>query len=121
MEKTGNEIIAEFMGYVKKKESYLYLLPPPKENYVMDCRDFEFSTSWSWLMPVVEKIASLKHPVYIYVSHIQKSCVIHELNKEDGDGVLVRNSDTRPSAIEITYESVVEFIRGYNSSLSPKV
>lgn len=68
-------------------------------------------------MPVIEKIASLKYPINIYISHIQKIVSIYEMNK---DYAVVRESEVRLSPIEVTYNVVVEFIKGYNKQNNGK-
>jgi hypothetical protein len=105
--RADNILIAEFMGVdLTSRDGRGELYTEPS--------DLRYDGSWNHLMPVIEKIASLKHPIYIYVSHIQKSCIIHELHKDNN--ALVRNSSTKISTLDITYKSVVEFIKGYKKT-----
>lgn len=59
MDKTENEIIAEFMGFSKCVTEHDTFWKENGEEYTINSWDFHnlpFDTSWDWLMPVVEKI-----------------------------------------------------------------
>lgn len=127
----GNRLIAEFMGLcvaeprgwtVKLDGTDDYDLTFPIECEFWDRGErikesvishyLEFHSSYDWLMPVVEKIASMKFPINVYFSHIQNCTTVHELRSEAL--YLIRESNTIDKPIEILFKAVVEFIKGYN-------
>lgn len=86
----GNKLIAEFMN--KDGNGYLPMF---------------FHSSWDWLMPVVEKIESMKSPVYIH----SNCCTIYEKVGKDHGMVLEEYGETK---IEAAWKSVVRFIKFKN-------
>lgn len=109
MEKSDNELIAEFMGFTKigVHESGAIIwgnVPGP----IGHCVGEEFDTQWDWLMPVVEKIEAMGAVVEIWLS-LGKGCRIYFVKE--------RNEFTHESnsTIESVYTAVVEFIKWYNS------
>lgn len=63
-----------------------------------------YHSSWDWLIPVVEKIESLNHPVYIN----SNNCVIYEKVGRNHGWFIDNYADTK---IEATWISCVEFIK----------
>lgn len=111
--------IGKSMEYNRTIADFMNLCKHPSGNYITDKgvlhpNDLGYHYSWDWLMPVVERINSIKHPVYLYGSHIQRSCTVFQLGVDDSDSRLVSNSDVVLSLIDITYKSVVEFVKWYN-------
>lgn len=105
--KTDNELIAEFMGGHQNAEGRWYNVTDKQRKqggyYLPD--GFEYHTSWDWLMPVVEKIAT-----------------IHSKNPKvfKGEDIIMNLSITAP--ISEVYSESLEFIKFYNSqkdSLKP--
>ena len=88
----NNKLIAEFMGWKERTD--------PTERW------FLYHTSWDWLMPVVEKIESVKA---WHVEISTDSCTIH-------NGLLKKPvfETYTPTKIEATHEAVVEFIKWHN-------
>jgi len=85
--KENNILIAEFMGkeiYHKYHESF-------------------YDVSWSWLMPVVEKIESIDYKVEITLTETEISGFEYCSTFYSND-----------SKIHSTYTSVLEFIKWYN-------
>lgn len=119
MEKTNNELIAEFMGYSNPNDPYLVMV--------------KYHTSWDWLMPVVEKIHRsnmYKAPVTnklvgVDIEIRPNSCSIYYPNTEAGydfvedcwyDTALFSNNHANSeSTIIATYNAVVQYIKWYNS------
>ena len=131
--KTDNELIAEFMGnrkvptelYGNDKCPYFYY--PTKDNFVLtseivsredfDINDYawslynlDYSGSWDWLMPVVEKIETLG-----YFCMINKWTSVY--TGSDGERIQVTTVEGK-SKIKNTYKAVVEFIKWYNQQKS---
>lgn len=107
----GNKLIAEFMGY--KEDRYPEGLP-----YSVDLwgpffnNDIRYSTSWDWLMPVVEKIGKTYDvritwgPTSLDVTYIDRPDVYEgEITSMGG-----------MTAIENTWWCVVRFINWYNKN-----
>jgi len=94
--KTDNELIHEFMGHDWKKEYFQWhigsITPMTLEHLE------HYQTSWNWLMPVVEKIATeyqkMDYPI------CPELIKIHSLTLFDG--------------IEKVYSAVVEYIKWHN-------
>lgn len=62
-------LIAEFVGFEWKSHSsfpeggeYWQTTPPFPNGFWQD-RDLKFDTSWDWLVPVVDKISGIAHPM----------------------------------------------------------
>ena len=76
-----------------------------KENLeLQQAIGLKYHSSWDWLMPVVEKIESLNHPVYIN----SNNCVIYEKVGRNHGWFIDNYADTK---IEATWISCVEFIK----------
>ncbi len=101
----SNKLISKFMGRVHSSKVELYEKPPPEGTWVLP-EDLKYDTSWSWLMSVVEKIASLKYYVQI-THHITTSCSIGI----PGAGTTVISSYEGKNCV---HKAVVKFIKWYN-------
>lgn len=108
--KENNKLIALFMGIELTKDNKgnhpLISAPFPP----IEC--FQYHSSWNWLMPVVEKIESLKFWVenrYTYVA----------IGKKDHENSIISNSfsSLHNTKIEAIYKTVVQFIKWYNENL----
>lgn len=77
--------------------------------------DLHYNSSWDWLIPVIEKIASKKYPFNLYFSHIQNTATVYELNNNYS---IVRTHDTIKLPIQIAFETVVEFLDYYNNKIN---
>lgn len=94
-------------------ESCFY--PQPK------CENFElkYHSSWDWLMPVVEKIESLKlngHRYYVEIRH--ESCEISVAINKGANTNKIYSSlwQNHSSKIDAVYNAVVQFIKWYNEN-----
>ena len=133
--KTDNELIAEFMGYVyypykAEEKGYLHGWTKPDMNrkfgavlYKQDrfnkylartTSDLKYHTSWDWLMPVVEKIESLRIVDLIIKKESVTFIWIDNPDKWIRRQIIIDN-DTR---LSILYKAVVEFIKWCNASKS---
>ena len=129
--KTDNELIAEFMGCVFMKEiakvKYYNVPAWHIESHNASCGFFKYHTRWDWLMPVVEKIESIRHIGIdaIYFKIEGKTCQIwtyfdvKEFLRLTGDdkneGNKFRVGHTAKTKIEATYHACVDFIKWHNS------
>lgn len=117
----GNKLIAEFMdGYKRYYSDTLGMVwdheyyTPPLAGGKCD-EDLKYHSSWDWLMPVVEKIESLKFDVRIngvtdHAGGLHQSCYIEDWKSDD---VAKYHSSSK---IESVYKAVVEFIKWHNKS-----
>jgi hypothetical protein len=96
MEKTDNEIIAEFMG-----EPMAVVKAFPKE--------WKYDTSWDWLMPVVEKIDLM------YSRRLSE----YNMNTTEINRYTSVVSLHLICSKALVYKKVLTFIKYYNS-LKPK-
>lgn len=127
----GNKLIAEFVGMKKLStvfdshgyEQYNYSVPDLLSMQVYGHTgatvflEDQFSKSWVWLMPVVEKICRLnigdgkEYVEYAYPRTFgmldDEGKVMVRLN-----GFFIHHADT---LIEATYSAVIEFIQHHNS------
>ena len=71
----------------------------------------EYHKSWDMLIPVVQKVTSLKHPVSLYFSHIQNCTAIYALKSEYA---ITRESSTMEEPIELCWKALVYFIEQHN-------
>ena len=118
----SNKLIAEFMGFPKEAdavddrtiayyvgESILWTDNTDNENEydVFHPDDMQFHKSWDWLMPVVEKIESLRDAngnAYRFTIDMCNA-QIEETNIEILGGRF---------KLDTTHKAVVEFIKTYN-------
>lgn len=96
----NNRMIAEFMG-----ASGFDMLGEKVEP--------KYHTSWDWLMPVVEKIESIKneHGFTYSVRMSGKFCTVESVNYSMIDMQLKGAGNTK---LQATYQAVVQFIEWYN-------
>ena len=121
----GNKLIAEFMKFPSNKHLENWV-DVPNEYISIYGKHFgigfncKFHKSWDWLMPVVEKIESIKIPQVAYGFEFSikgKRCIT--LSKITGEDVVVigfHNYDKKYfyTKLEATWLAVVEFIKWYN-------
>ena len=147
---TGNKLISEFIGRYKKDEDITQCEDEIVVNVEYDgfsgaerkrtTRPFSYSdlryhSSWEWLMPVVEKIATCYYknfPINITVSGGSGAYISinpHNCAGEtyDGDRLIsdtmnlnydIVNEDEKIDIITATYMAVVRFIKWYNEQQS---
>ncbi|HTJ53768.1 MAG TPA: hypothetical protein VL443_30140 [Cyclobacteriaceae bacterium] len=103
--KTDNELIAEFMGYDAPAEyPNGYYVWPDQGFCVVD--DFQFHSSWDWLMPVVDKIETMGYQF--------KQCRKRvEIFEDFGTQLFVLRTK-EDIKIKSACKAVVEFIKWYN-------
>ena len=113
----NNRLIAIFMGMnqgiptdTRWKNDWFEELKPDGNDFQSGRRHeyLLFHTSWDWLIPVVEKIESLGYTVNI--SRITTS--ISEMVNEETMFSWVCGDISKK--LEITYNTVVQFIEWYN-------
>jgi len=128
----GNKLIAEFCQCKQFSNEFTgneitYTLPFPmfkkflKDDFVMPdntkyfARRLLFHLSWDWLMPVAEKIATLKD-----IKHIGISGTVRISLYSDGVAVctIASMSSKEGTAIEATWLSIVDFIKWHNSKIA---
>lgn len=98
----GNKLIAHFSD------------PTWKDRVDLSWKDIEdylpsYHLYWDYLMPTIEQIESLKHPVYIS----SNNCIIYEKVGRDHGWHFDNYGKTK---IEAAWISVVEFIKFYNKN-----
>jgi hypothetical protein len=100
-----NRLIAEFMEYELEGEVWVATMSKEDDTYLG--RHLLFQTSWDWLMPVVEKIESLRDTngnAYRFTIDMCNA-QIEETNIEILGGAF---------KLDTTYKAVVEFINQNN-------
>jgi hypothetical protein len=113
MNKTGNEIIAEWMGLIRKEPgeynevSYWHADSSDKRKRVFAgyIHQLKYATSWDWLMPVVEKIEKIEG---VTTTLKNKRFVIKYGKKTFSCHTVVK--------INSTYRVVVEFLDWYTKN-----
>ena len=97
-----NKLIAEFMGMKYSDERSFN-----DGEWTHSIKSLsKFETSWDWLMPVVEKIESLKYRVEI--SH--NGCLIESHKDLDTARINSGIGEIEPTKLKATYKAVVGFI-----------
>lgn len=102
--KTDNEIIAEFMGLDVDGDNVT------DGTIETTIGKLKYSTSWDWLMPVVEKINETIYPELnerIDVIIYRRTCHIN-----DRQQIIIET--TGKNMLDCTYKAVVEFIKWHN-------
>ena len=98
----NNKLIAEFMGMKYSDERSFN-----DGEWTHSIKSLsKFETSWDWLMPVVEKIESLKYRVEI--SH--NGCLIESHKDLDTARMNSGIGEIEPTKLKATYKAVVGFI-----------
>ena len=108
--KIGNILIAEFMGletpFNEISDATLYTYKGIEEasaiTFVVDVElhEMRYHLSWDWLMPVINKIRSM-----------DSTYEVEEVGKYDWDNEISHYEFD----LELTYESVIKFIKEYNN------
>jgi hypothetical protein len=129
---TGTTLIVEFLGgkYVGKErmggiDYDMFDLPESFPIKLSDADMFgmkrtgytAFHESFDWIMPVVEKIEEIHHPVeyhYINVRISQGYIEIEGANKR-----IYRNTSVEGSKIKALWLAVIDFIKWYNENKQP--
>lgn len=99
----NNRLIAEFMGW----KEVLDVMMNSKLNKALNIEEFEYHTSWDWLMPVVREISNRKGVKIDFIYMLGGLKV--NINKND-----ISSGWPNPNHIEAVYKSVVAFIKWYN-------
>lgn len=117
----GNKLIALFDGWTEHNIVSLSAKPDfimlHHDNYppmrLENIEDMQYHSSWDWLMPVIEKIESIKSNNGRHYFRIHSNSV----DISDTDILIYPEGKTK---LEVAYLSVVAFIKWYNSTLTPK-
>lgn len=107
MEKTHNELIAEFMGFDGFDDGFTYKLNGSFLGRAIHITELKYETSWDWLMPVIEKIRLICEE-----NHQQAQPPTEDMELFDkifDDGLFWLNINT-------TYLKVLQWINWYNAS-----
>ncbi len=125
----GNKIIAEFMGgefFTDTHSLEVSILDlrvrniEPNKKTSRYISALEYHSSWSWLMPVVEKIESLptdKESGSQFQFNITGDGV-SITQFDDGSGVIEqRVNEIGKSKLKSSFEVVVEFIKWHNQNI----
>ena len=122
----GNKLIAQFIDLKINDEDYNIV---PKNmfndfvtNVMKECDwdTLEFHESWDWLMPVVEKIESLKPNnwnVKCVIFGYKSLIIVSDPQKGGQWNSLITEYDEKyknHTKLEKTYTAVIEFITWYN-------
>ena len=103
---TGNRIIADFMEWVHHEDkSY--------DEYEMS--NLKYHSSWDWLMGVVEKIEELGYDTGICGVMINGERLTEVMfSPVQKDSKIEIHSRQPIPKIELTWQSVIQFIKWYN-------
>jgi hypothetical protein len=114
-------VIASFMGWVEKKHG-LWVNESDEYNDLEQHRKpktyiLGFSTSWDWLMPVVEKIESMSTEIdgYFGVYISSNGCTIQGTKfRPDINHEAYFTQEYAPTKLQATWVAVIYFIMWYN-------
>jgi len=106
--KENNKLIAEFMDWKTAHEDYTEFTMP---NDMIDL--LKYHKSWSWLMPVVEKIEGTNIDGHYYDVRIQ---TFETLIVDDMFNTCFEVDSPKNEKIGRTYEVVIQFINWYNEN-----
>lgn len=117
----GNKLIAEFMGgkHIPATGRSIEVFEFNDQNlrgtFTVNENDSGYLTplsydkSWDWLMPVVEKIENLGFEFFI----VENRCKVKHNTDKSIEVLSYLEGGTK---LEITYQTVVEFIKWYNEN-----
>tara|TARA_R110000824_G_scaffold319874_2_gene506865 strand:- start:356 stop:745 length:390 start_codon:yes stop_codon:yes gene_type:complete len=110
----GNILIAEFMGLINHHNDSSVMLRKvshnnePLINEVVPLKALQYDTSWDWLMPIVEKIESLRDEngnAYRFTIDMGNAQI-------EGTNIEIVGGSCK---LDTTYQAVVEFIKNQNN------
>jgi len=111
----SNKLIADFMGkeYYSGKQSWSDFWDQTPHVYQL-----RYHTSWDWLIPVVEKIETLKTPLngYYAVYISSNGCTIQDTNLNLNKAIGYFDQCYTLTKIEATYSAIINFIKYYNEN-----
>lgn len=129
------ELIAVFMELELHEGGFLYPMRLPQfhgsdhrewccsddnGNWIICSENMKYDTSWDWLMPVVEKIESLKFRVKIcgFTSFGKQYNECH-IKKNDSEGLYVYNHEGigYELKIEAVWIAIIEFIQWHSNQI----
>ena len=82
--------------------------------FIQGCSKMQFNTSWTWLMPVVEKIEALSTNIESYYTEITSNgCKIMRFYSGNEAGAWQTGLYNKLSKIESTWYNCVEFVKWF--------
>jgi len=133
--KTDNELIADFMGMPKMKDSKGDLFDfqgSGREIFCIREHELKYRTSWDWLMPVVEKIhSSMSYKRYnrnigVEITIKPQHCSIYLPDVSEGydytsdcwyaDPLFSTTNGNYGTTLQCVYDSVIYYIKWYNEN-----
>ena len=104
----GNKLIAEFMGGYTPYERFGNSTEYYYNGGYVYLNDMHFHSSWDWLMPVVDKIESLRDEngnAYRFTIDMGNAQI-------EGTNIEIVGGSCK---LDTTYQAVVEFIKDQNN------
>lgn len=108
----GNKLIAEFMG-VEIGGPFQWR---PGATTPLMGKMLAYHSDWGWIMPVVEKIESLKYCVKIEM----QSCLIYRISSGPIEELYYDGTNAETKILAV-YHRIVEFIKWYNSQAKTEI
>jgi hypothetical protein len=114
----NNRLIAEFMGMKYHFHASYITFSNEKDEHIFD-HTLQYSSSWKWLMPVLDKIEKLPYGrclegfntaitnTWSYITNVDETAEEVTFQSMTGLGV---------TKIEAVYDLVVQFITWYNDN-----
>lgn len=112
----GNELIAEFMGVETREETATLHKRFLINERFYAAQNLKYHLDWNWLMPVVEKIESIKFngQTRFPVAIEDKICAIADISyPSDVDEYIVNIQVGKK--IEAAWTAIVEFVKWYKT------
>jgi len=117
----NNCLIASFMGLERTEKETGEPTFKQEHNAVVWASQLLYDTSWDWLMPVVEKICSLK--IGDDITYVKYAYIRTFVYNEDTNEFFVRLNGFQmfksKTLIESLYIAVIDFIKWYNHRAMP--
>jgi hypothetical protein len=114
-----NKLIAEFMGFESFKDM-LSILNNGKINIAIDIYEqAKYSSSWDWLMPVVEKIRKINCYDRGDIFNVQFIISNDRIEFYQGGYTKKESYWYQNNGIESVYKAVIGCITMYNNELKP--
>lgn len=115
-----NKLIAEFMGYTLDDENLesFRIMNNNKIEYIL-ATNMKYSTSWDWLMPVVEKIRKINCYDRGDIFNVQFIISNDRIEFYQGGYTKKESYWYHNNGIESVYKAVIGCITMYNNELKP--
>lgn len=116
----ANRLLAEFLGAAENPhgEYEMYGVIPTiddseSDKHFYNPMEMEFSSSWAWIMQVVEKIESISVGNELQHEVLMNGCNCRIIDRA---GTVITEYESERTKIDAVYYTCVDFVKWYNEN-----